>query len=96
MDGMNVATKIELPIKVLLGENREEIIGQFYASVGRNLGDINIQMYISNKELAQEHMETIKQYYLEFIQGVYSEAMTFGYDFMRIDTNMLRISDEDK
>lgn len=88
MDEINVATKIELPIKVFLGENREEIIGQFYASIGRNLDAINIQLYISNKDIAKEHMDTIKEYYIRFIDNVYSEAITSGYSFMDINTEI--------
>lgn len=82
MQGMSIATKIDFPIKIKIGEI-EEIVGQFYASIGRDLDSISIQLYISNKTLASENMTLVQNAYAEFYQSILTEAISAGYTFMK-------------
>lgn len=82
MQVMNVATKIDFPIVITVND-KEEIVGQFYASIGRNLDNISIQMYINNKELAVSNMTLVQKAYDEFYQSIIHESVLVGYEFMK-------------
>lgn len=81
MEGLNIATKIEFPIRITANENAE-IVGQFYASIGRDLDSISIQLYITNKELVEANMDIVRNAYNEFYSSVIKESVLVGYQFM--------------